>query len=70
MVKGKKYDYRIEQDGSDWRAEIIRKVTSKRTVVSKSQAGFTSEADARAWSEKELIGFLKHQSERNKRRRA
>lgn len=70
MIKGKKYDFRIEQDGDVWKADIIRKVTSKRTVVSKSQTGFTSEAEARAWSEKELVDFLKHHSERNKRRRA
>ncbi|MDH5572443.1 MAG: DUF3622 domain-containing protein [Gammaproteobacteria bacterium] len=68
MSKAKKYDFRIIKDNNTWTAEIIRQVTSKRTVVSKSQTGFATEAKAQAWAQDELPAFLKNLNERNKRR--
>jgi len=68
MAKGKKYDVRVVQDKKTWTAEIIRHITSKKTVVSKSQGGFDAEANAQAWGEKELKSFLQNLNERNKRR--
>ena len=68
MAKGKKYDVRVVQDKKTWTAEIIRHITSKKTVVSKSQVGFVLEADAQGWGEKELKSFLQNLNERNKRR--
>lgn len=59
MTKSKKYDYKLLQDKAGWVAEIVRRVTSKRTVVTKTQAGFASEADAQAWAEQEVKTFLK-----------
>ncbi|RLA16510.1 MAG: hypothetical protein DRQ56_10480, partial [Gammaproteobacteria bacterium] len=38
-IKNKKYDYKIMQDAETWRAEITRRVSSKRSTVSKSQDG-------------------------------
>ncbi len=67
MAKAKKYDYRVEQNDAGWTAEIIRRVTSKRMMVSKSQDGFSSEAEAKAWGEEALAAFLKNLEERNKR---
>ena len=67
MTTNKKYDCRITQTGSSWNAEIIRRVTSKKTTVSKSQDGFATEAEARAWGEKELKSFLDKLIDRNKR---
>jgi hypothetical protein len=67
MSTNKKYDYRVVKGKTDWTAEIIRRVTSKKTSVSKSQGGFASEEDARAWGEKELGSFLANLAERNKR---
>lgn len=67
MSTNKKYDYRIVKGKSDWTAEIIRRVTTKKTAVSKSQGGFASEEEARAWGEKELSAFLANLAERNKR---
>lgn len=67
MTQSKKYDYRVTQDKKTWTAEIIRRVTSKRTSVSKTQDGFASEAEAKAWGEKELASFLENLAERNKR---
>lgn len=40
MAKGKKYDFNLVLVDGSWTAEIVRKITSKKTVVSKSQAGF------------------------------
>ncbi|MEJ1354223.1 MAG: DUF3622 domain-containing protein [Candidatus Sedimenticola sp. (ex Thyasira tokunagai)] len=68
MAKSKKYDIRVVEAKGSWSAEIIRKVTSKETVVSKSQDGFATEAEAREWGEKELTSFMKSLGERNKRR--
>ena len=68
MAKAKKYDYRAVQGDTGWTAEITRRVTSKRTMVSKSQDGFATESEARAWGEKALAEFLKNLEARNKRR--
>ena len=68
MAKGKKYDVRIVKDKKGWIAEITRQVTSKKTVVSKSQGGFASEEEAQAWGETELKIFMQNLAEQNKRR--
>ncbi len=68
MAKGKKYDCRILQDNTGWTAEIIRRATSSRIVVSKKQAGFSTESEAQKWGQSELKLFLLNLEERNKRR--
>jgi len=68
MTKGKKYGCRIVKDGSIWNAEIIRRITSKKTVVSKSQGGFTTESEAQEWGNKELEIFSMKLKEQNKLR--
>lgn len=67
MTKGKKYDYRVVSDKAGWSAEIIRRITSKKTGVSKSQGGFSTKAEAQEWGQKELKVFLQKLSEHNKR---
>lgn len=67
MTQSKKYDYRITQDKKTWTTEIIRRVTSKRTNVSKTQDGFATEAEAKAWGESELALFLANLTKKNKR---
>lgn len=67
MTKGKKYDYRVVQDDSGWSAEIVRRITTKKSVVSKSQGGFASEAEAREWGQREMQSFLQSLGERNRR---
>ncbi len=66
MAKGK-YNYRIEQQGETWTVEITRRVTSRNIAVSKRKEGFSSEAEAEEWAQKELLGFVKNLDERNKR---
>ncbi|MEK6595405.1 MAG: DUF3622 domain-containing protein [Pseudomonadota bacterium] len=68
MAKGKKYDFRVKQENVCWIAEIIRKASSKKTVVSKRQSGFASESEAREWGQLELKVFLQNLYERNQHR--
>ncbi|AFT67977.1 MULTISPECIES: DUF3622 domain-containing protein [unclassified Cycloclasticus] len=63
----KKYTFQTSAEKDSWRADIIRRASSKNTVISKTQTGFKSEAEAVQWAEKELALFLKKQSARNKR---
>ena len=71
MAASKKYESRLTEsvvsEGGlqEWTAEIIRRASAKKIVVSKSQGGFASEAEAQAWAEKELAVFLEL-NERNK----
>jgi len=67
MSKGKKYDYRVLKNRNDWKVEIVRQATSSKTVVSKRQAGFATEAEAKEWAEVELKAFIENLSEKNKR---
>jgi hypothetical protein len=68
MSQGKKYSYQITQTEGGWRAEIRRQASHKKTVVSKKQDNFASEAEAQSWAEAELAQFLQQQVERNKRK--
>lgn len=70
MAKSKKYGFLIEQDNNGWTAVITRRVTSRTTVVSKTQSDFASEAEAQAWAESEVANFLKklNSNELEKRR--
>lgn len=65
MAKGK-YSSRVIQNGATWTAEITRRISSKKTGVSKREEGFSSEAAAQVWAEKELPNFLKALGEQNK----
>lgn len=67
MAQTKKYDIRLIEQESGWRAEITRRASAKRTVVSKSQDGFDTEEAAKAWAETELKAFLETLQARNKR---
>lgn len=68
MTSGKKYQFKAIQNDSTWTGQIIRRVSSKRSMVSKRQDGFASEAEANAWGEVELKAFLVKQGERNTRK--
>jgi len=67
MSTNKKYDYQIEQRNSIWTAQITRKVTSKKTVISKEKTDFTSDADATKWAIKTIAEFTKTQNLNNQR---
>lgn len=66
----KKFSYQLLEKRDSWSVEIIRQVTSRKTVVSKRESGFESETQAKEWAEKELQQFINHQIERNKKKSA
>ena len=67
MSISKKYNFQTSAEKDTWKADIVRRASSKKTVISKTQTGFKSEAEAVEWAEKELALFLQKQSARNKR---
>lgn len=70
MKKSKQYEIRIVQDDASWVAELIRRVTTKKTVVTKRQDGFATESDAQAWGQGEVKAFTqkRHLNKSNKRK--
>jgi len=70
MAKSKKYVCRVVQDNDSWTAEVVRRVTSKKSVVTKSQQGFATDDEAQAWGLNEVKVLVKtaNLNERNKRR--
>jgi len=66
MSQDKKYNVRVSAADDTWTAEITRRVSARRTQVSKQQKGFASEAEAQAWGDTELKSFLEKQVKRNK----
>ncbi|ATC56982.1 DUF3622 domain-containing protein [Vibrio anguillarum] len=66
MSESKKFTIKVTEKRNGWAAEIVRQVTSRRSVVSKREMGFESEAQA--WAEKELSGFIENQAKRNERK--
>tara|TARA_R110002167_G_scaffold89012_10_gene240153 strand:- start:31787 stop:32008 length:222 start_codon:yes stop_codon:yes gene_type:complete len=69
MSTNKRYNSQVSKDETSglWRAEILRRASSKRNVVSKTQDGFATEEEAHKWAEAELVEFLAL-NERNKRK--
>lgn len=66
MSTDKKFNYRITEKDGSWRAELTRRATARKTVVSKAQDGFASEAEATAWAEVELKALLANVRARQK----
>ena len=64
-MSSKKYQSEILQDGDNWLARITRQVTSRKSIVSKQQDGFKSEAQAQAWVEENLAEFISTQKNAN-----
>lgn len=65
-----KYVSRVAQEDDGWTAGIIRRVSARETVVTKSQGGFATQATAQAWADQELAGFAKNLSNRRVERAA
>lgn len=68
MTQTKKYDYQLTQQDATWTAEIVRRVSARKSMVSKAQDGFASEAEAQAWAEQTLQSFMESQQQSNQRR--
>ena len=70
MAKSKKYTCRVVQEDDSWSAEVVRRVTSKKSVVTKRQDGFVTDDEAESWGLAEVRSLVKstNLNERNKRR--
>ena len=68
MGKSRKYSAHVLKNDSGFVAEIHRRMTSKKFVVTKHKEGFATEAEAQAWADKELESFLLRLSEQSKAR--
>ena len=67
MATSKKYDFTVEQNGAQWVAKITRKITSKKTVVTKEQDGFSTEKEATTWAEATLVELTETLKKSNQR---
>lgn len=68
MTQNKKFDFRLIQENDTWTAQITRRMTARKTVVSKKKQGFESEAEAQTWAETQLQAYLDNLVKRNDRR--
>ncbi len=67
MAKDKKYTLIVNEIDGLWQAQITRQVTSKKRHTSKEKSGFSSEAEALEWGEKELVNFSSTLNKSNQR---
>jgi len=70
MAQSKKFVFRVAQENGAWTTEINRRVTSRVSVVTTSQVGFATEAEAQAWGQAKVQELLQatNINELNKRR--
>lgn len=61
-----KFNYRLVQKDKNWSAEIIRNITSKKTIVTMKKDNFATEKEADAWGETELESFVTVLNERRR----
>jgi len=67
MATSKKYNFTVEQNDSEWVAKITRRITSKKTLVTKQQDGFKSSEEAQAWAETALVELTETLEKSNQR---
>jgi DNA-binding helix-hairpin-helix protein with protein kinase domain len=68
MAQENKFNYHITQDGDKWNAEITRRVSARRTNVSKRKKGFETEQLAELWAKEQLVGFIENLQAATKRK--
>lgn len=68
MAQQNKFDYQITQDGEQWNAKITRRVSARRTSVSKRKKGFESEQLAESWAKEQLAEFIENLQAATKRK--
>lgn len=67
MATNKKYTVLLVEDGTTWTAQIARRASARKTIISKSQDGFASQEEAQAWGDEQLVEFAKIAQAKNKR---
>jgi hypothetical protein len=68
MSQTNKFEYNVTQDGQQWNAAITRRVTSRKTSVSKQKKGFATEEEATQWATEALAGYLENLKDANARK--
>ncbi len=68
MSHDKKYALRLAESEQGWSAQITRRISARKTSVTKKQDGFATEAEAKVWGDKALQEILDNLMVRNERR--
>ena len=68
MSQENKFDFNVTQQGEQWNAEITRRISARKTTVSKRKKGFESEEQATVWAKEQLADFLDNLQASNKRK--
>lgn len=68
MSQENKFGFNVTQQGEQWNAEITRRVSARKTTVSKRKKGFESEDQATVWAKEQLVTFLENLQASNKRK--
>ncbi len=68
MAQEKKYDYRLVQDSDTWTTEITKRVTARKTTVTKRKKDFETQAQAKEWGETKLAEYVESLQQHNKRK--
>ncbi len=66
-MSSKKYQSEVLEENGQWTARINRRLSSRKSKVSKEQSGFSSESDAQAWADDALSEFINTQQTANNR---
>ena len=71
MSNGKKYSaLTIHNADGSWAARVIRRKTSKGSVVERERAGFDTQENARTWASEQLALYLADRKERTAQKNA
>ncbi len=66
-MSSKKYQSEVLEENGQWIARINRRLSSRKSKVSKEQGGFSSEPEAQAWADDALSEFINTQQTANSR---
>lgn len=66
-MSSKKYQTEVLEENGKWTARITRKLSSKKSTVSKQQEGFATQAEAETWANDTLATFIDTQKTANNR---
>lgn len=68
MSQQQKFDFSVSQVGDQWNAEVTRRVSSRKTSITKQKKGFASEALATQWAEEKLAECVENLQAGNQRK--
>lgn len=71
MSNGKKYGaHAMPGPSGTWSGRVVRRRTSRGTVIERERNGFVSRDEAQAWAVEQLVIYLAQRKERNARKNA